>query len=299
MNKWIPNYGLVLLTALLSIWVINQLPSKNNSSPDRNPSDSNYGDATLVSGGDLGARFAEAPTSRALGVFSLSGDKIIALADDKHWPIASLTKLMTALVAFSEIENSGQIKITKEMIDTTDGSAGDFKESERYSTTDLEKALLAVSSNVAAEALASTLGRDKFLSLMADYASRIGLKDTRFVDPTGLSIGNQSTIQDLVKLVRYIFAKQPAIFEITREPSVLITDLASKKSRTLKNINQFAGRADFIGGKTGTTPEAVQNLISVFRGTGNDNGFIIVLLGTEDRFNETQKLLDYALARRH
>lgn len=132
---------------------------------------------------------------------------------------------------------------------------------------------------------------------MNSYAVRFGLKDTRFVDPTGLSIGNQSTVQDLAKLTKYILINRPEIFNISREPVVTITDLTSGNSRELKNINQFAGQANFIGGKTGTTPEAVGNLISIFRGTKNGEGFIIVLLGTEDRFNETRKLLSAVLTK--
>jgi D-alanyl-D-alanine carboxypeptidase len=59
--------------------------------------------------------------------------------------------------------------------------------------------------------------------------------------------------------------------------------------RPLVNINQFAGRPDFVGGKTGTTPEAVGNLVSIFKAGGNSIR-IIVVLGSEERFKETENL---------
>jgi len=292
-------YGLILFAVLFSIWLINQLPEKSVSI-DSNTSpivDTVSNDTSLLSESGLNRSFQLAPGSRAVGIFSLDGERIAGFSDDKRWPIASLTKLMTAFVAFDNIKSDKRIAITKAMLDATDGSAGDFKEGETYTVADLEKALLVVSNNTAAEALSSAIGRDKFITLMNSYAVRFGLKDTRFVDPTGLSIGNQSTVQDLAKLTKYILINRPEIFNISREPVVTITDLTSGNSRELKNINQFAGQANFIGGKTGTTPEAVGNLISIFRGTKNGEGFIIVLLGTEDRFNETRKLLSAVLTK--
>lgn len=291
-------YALIFVAAIFLIWGVYQFnESQGNISTYKGEVDLSSNETSLVSGGELNVRSATAPGSIAVGVYSFSGEKIVALNDEKKWPIASLSKLMTALVAFNEVGARERVIITQEMFERTEGYAGDFKVGEEYSVTDLKTAILLVSNNVAAEALAHNIGREKFLGLMNDYAARMELLDTHFVDPTGLSIGNQSTAKDLLKLVKHIIINEPGIFEISRQPAVFITDLTSGNSRELKNINQFAGATDFIGGKTGTTPEAVGNLISIFRGTKTGERFIIILLGTEDRYNETRSLLNYATTR--
>jgi len=229
--------------------------------------------------------------SQIYAVYSLQGNKISAVEESKRWPIASLTKLMTALVARDLIPASTKIKIG-EIDPETEGYAGGFSAGEIFSRKDLEKSLLMTSSNTAANAIADSYGKERFIDAMRSYVDKVGMINTYFDDPTGLSYKNQSTAEDLDKLINYILINEPEIFKITRTKSDRIYDYGSGRRREVLNINEFAGETGFIGGKTGTTPEAVGNLISIFSSDGGKSGKVIILLGSEDRFYETRNILE-------
>ncbi len=100
-------------------------------------------------------------------------------------------------------------------------------------------------------------------------------------------------------LARKIYATYPQILAITRTPQVTITELGSApaggvgRQTPVKSINDFAGRADFIGGKTGYTDEAAGNLLSIF--SYDSHPVFIVVLGTQDgvRFAKTLALYSW------
>lgn len=209
---------------------------------------------------------------------------------DGRWPIASITKLMTAIVASEQGLLAKNITFTDAII-ATDGNAGGFKTGETMSGSDILKGMLLASSNDAAEALAQAYGRDGFLKLMNDKAQSLRMMDTTYLDPTGLSARNQSTPDDLYKLMGYLESEHPEILAITRQKKVVVTDLNTKRKRTIANIDEFAGQANFLGGKTGyiTEAEGNGNLITLF--THNSQPFMIVVLGSPDRFGETRALL--------
>lgn len=222
-----------------------------------------------------------------------------------RWPIASITKLMTAVVALEELGPTLIIPITQEAIDT-EGEAGLMKVGERYTVTDLIKMMLLVSSNDAAAALAGAydkkqLGEEAyatalnktalFTARMQERARALGMEETYFGDSSGLSMVNQSVVGDLAILVRHIQGTQPTILEIARQKQASVLDQKRMARRTIVSINQFAGQKDFLGGKTGFTDEAGQNLVSLFSYKGKK--YLIVVLGTEDRFGETVKLYEW------
>lgn len=217
------------------------------------------------------------------GVFPLYGDDIFVLNSDKKWPIASITKLMTAVIVKEQMNLNGIINLNIASTDKKNPlSSGDYK------AKDLLKAMLLVSSNESANAFADHYGRNNFVYKMNERAKSIGMSDTVFADPSGISARNLSTVEDLKKLVKFIWASEPEIFEISRRPDDTVYNLKFDQKKKLTNINIFAGRADFLGGKTGQIPESGGNLISIF----NVNGpRIIIVLGTENRFNETEKIL--------
>ncbi|PIR44177.1 hypothetical protein COV23_01320 [Candidatus Wolfebacteria bacterium CG10_big_fil_rev_8_21_14_0_10_31_9] len=210
---------------------------------------------------------------------------------DNHWPIASITKLMTAMIVYENMNLEKNITFTSSSA-SVDGVTGDFKVGETFKISDLISSMLIFSSNRAAEALSQDFGRDKFMDLMNKKAKELSMMDTNFYDPTGLSMNNQSTPNDIFKLVSYIYNVHPEILKITRQIKTYITEINSRKRRTILNINEFVGTANFIGGKTGFIEESKGNLVSVFN---VDNQLIItVVLGSQNRFGETKKLLECA-----
>jgi D-alanyl-D-alanine endopeptidase (penicillin-binding protein 7) len=144
------------------------------------------------------------------------------------------------------------------------------------------------SSNVAAEAIADTYGYNNFIAEMNARAAAWGMTNTFFDDPSGLSASNQSTADDFLKLAQIIYNRYPEILETTENQQVYITEQNTGKKVLVKTINDFAGDPDFIGGKTGHTAQADGNLFSVFR--YDNHPLFIVVLGTSDRFIDTEKL---------
>ncbi len=209
---------------------------------------------------------------------------------ERRWPTASITKLMTAVIAADKLDPNAQISITPQMF-SVDPAESHLVIGGTYTVEDLLRTMLLPSSNVAAEALADFYGRSSFLELMNAQAASWGMADTYYGDPSGLSATNQSTADDFLKLARHLYTDYPQIFAITRTPSYLITNRASQETSAVKSINNFAGQPDFVGGKTGYTDEAGGNLLSVFK-DGAEPVFIIVL-GTNDRFGDTEKLYNW------
>jgi D-alanyl-D-alanine carboxypeptidase len=171
-----------------------------------------------------------------------------------------------------------------------EGNRASFKEGDVYTVHDLIVSMMTVSSNNAAEAVALYTGKDIFVVRMNEMATRLGMTDTHFDDPTGLSVKNVSTITDIEILARYVLRQYPEIFELSTNKTNVINPVFSNTPRTLYNINTFAGRTDFLGGKTGFLPESGGNLVSAFKKNGST--IIITVFGTVDRFSETQKILN-------
>jgi len=227
----------------------------------------------------------------AAGAYLMNGNEpLYAFRSQKQWPIASVTKLMTTLVTRKLMAKTETITMDEEAI-AAFGEAGDFKTGERFTAEDLVQAMLLVSSNDAAKALADHYGKEKFVAEMNRLATDIGMTNTIFVDATGLSLRNLSTSDDLSKLVRFIWSEDPGIFTITRLPYANIHDIDGGRSRKLDNINLFAGRSNFLGGKTGHLPDSNGNLVSIFNLPDKSSPVIIVVLGAEDRFKETERIL--------
>ena len=232
----------------------------------------------------------------AYGVYTIEGNELNSFRADKRWPIASITKLMTAVVADKLYLSSSStfdfevIRITQEMVET-EGASGGLLVGEAFRADDLIKAMMLVSSNDAGAALAIHYGEEAFINEMNALAKEIGMVNTTFVDPTGLSVQNLSTVEDLRRLAKYVWEEQQYIFDISRKPSDIIRDRVNGTARRLVSINDFAGREDFLGGKTGSIPEAEGNLLSLFEVSGIIGPITIIVLGTEDRFGETENIL--------
>lgn len=205
-----------------------------------------------------------------------------------RWPIASLTKLMTAVVALEKIGPEKTILVSENAINS-EGTAGNLSPGEIYIAIDLIKAMLLTSSNDAAVSLAEAYGTENFVREMNGKAGELGMLQTIFFEPTGLSFLNQSTPNDLAKLVNYIYANYPEIFGISRQKESLILNLETNQAKRLVNANQFVGRPDFLGGKSGFIDESKQNLISLFNKNGR--AVLLIVLGSIDKYKETEELL--------
>jgi D-alanyl-D-alanine carboxypeptidase len=209
----------------------------------------------------------------------------------KQWPIASITKLLTAAVSLDTFGPNAKVAISDKAI-TTEGNSGDLKSGEVYPLRDLVKILLLSSSNDAAVAIEEFAGgREKFIPDLNKRAEALGMSQTSIEEPSGLSPKNISSATDLLALTRFVVEREPEIFSWTRLENLLVQPLNSSDSRIVQNINPLILESDFLGGKTGTTPEARQNLVAVF--SFEKRRVAVVILGSPDRLGETRKLLDW------
>jgi D-alanyl-D-alanine carboxypeptidase len=222
-----------------------------------------------------------------------NGAPLLSLNTNARWPMASLTKLMTAVVAFDNMPLNDTVTITPQMF-AVDPNEFTLQIGGVYTVSDLLHVLLLPSSNVAAEALAETYGRTQFLTLMNQKATQWGMTNTFYDDPSGLSAANQSTAHDLLLITQQIYQSYPQIFAITRVPHVSITDLTTGGKVAVDSIDNFSARTDFVGGKTGHTDEASGNLLTIFN--YENHPLLILVLGTNDRFGDSTKLYNWVKA---
>lgn len=213
---------------------------------------------------------------------------------ERQRPIASLTKLMTALVIIEAgLPLDEQIKITREDRDTLRGTRSRLNFNAVFTRYDLLRAALGASDNRAAAALGRTFpgGEEAMFRAMNEKAQKLGMTQTHYVDASGLHNGNVSTANDLVRLVNETQKHQ--LFHImTTTPTFSITDRASERQVAFRNTNRLVHRDSWDIGlsKTGYTSAAGNCL--VMQTTISDRPLTIVLL------NSWGKLSRYGDARR-
>ena len=211
---------------------------------------------------------------------------------DQKMPIASLTKIMTALVVLENVDLNSVVTISKNAFDT-DGRKDNLVVNEKIKAENLLKIMLIRSNNTAAVSLAehSSGSVEEFVKLMNQKAELLGLKNTKFSNPTGFDAeGNYSTAYDVAQLFDYV-SDELLIWEILRTQKLSIDSLDGKIKHNLKNTNLLLGRLENItGGKTGLTDEAGQCLVLIIGDPIDNHQIVSIVLNAEDRFLETEKL---------
>lgn len=225
---------------------------------------------------------------------------------DKKLPIASLTKLATAYTVLENYDLDEVIEVSKQAI-SQEENFGNLSLEERITVKDLLYISLIASSNDAAYALAEQIGEKAFADLMnLEMQKTLAIENTHFVNSTGLDPDepdteyNYSTARDLAKFTAYLINK-PLIFDIlsTLEIKFLSVD---GTLHHLQTTNQFLETRDdnehiqwlpnVVGGKTGWTPEAKGCLILILETPRNDGYLINVILGSDDKFGEMEKMIN-------
>ena len=219
-----------------------------------------------------------------------TGEIILAKNKAKQFPIASITKLMTALVSLETIDQSQIAIVPPEALIGENPSIRGLSEGEVISTSSLLYPLLLESSNAAAKTLADHIGTKNFLNYMNGKAGSIGLSNTFFADSSGLSYRNISTSEDLFKLISYIFKNKKQILDITRKKEF------EEGMKKWANGGKFSGLENFLGGKTGYTDSAGQTFAGVFSlpsAESSPREIAIIILKSRDRDDDVIKILDY------
>jgi len=202
-------------------------------------------------------------SSVALVIDQDTREVLFSKNDSAVLPIASLTKLMTGLlVSEAKLPMDEMITITQDDVDTEKGSSSRLRVGAMLSRGELLHLALMSSENRAANALGRTYpgGLEAFVSLMNAKAKLLGMKDTRYVEPTGLSSRNQSSAHDLALLVNTAY-EDPMLREFSTSPGHQVA--VGNRTLQFNNTNRLVKNPGWDIGlqKTGYISEAGQCLV--------------------------------------
>jgi len=209
-------------------------------------------------------------------------------------PVASLSKIMTAIIALESFNPEEIVKVSKNSVTIT-GDKGGLITDEELKIKDLLYIMLIESSNDAAMSLAEDNPRltyDEFINSMNSKAKELGLENTSFVEPVGLSPDNRSTALEIADLTKYAF-RFPLILEILKTPETTVFSIDNKFIHNLTTTNKLLGKIpQIIGGKTGYTEEAGGCMLTI--SNISEDYLIIVVLGSTQREEDIEKLFNWA-----
>jgi len=235
------------------------------------------------------------PVLTAQNVYAVDLDSSVVLyqksADEPVYP-ASTTKMVTALVALDyytnldQIINTGSFKVA--------GSNMGLVWYENISVKNLLYGLLIHSANDAAEVLASSYqgGREAFVAAMNEKARSLYAYNSQFLNPSGLDEpGHYSTAKDMARIALQAM-RNPIFAEIVGTEEWTAESIDGRFVHEFTNRNELLGHVDgVLGVKTGYTEGARENLVTYVE--RNDKKIVIALLGSQDRFGESEKLLEW------
>lgn len=229
-------------------------------------------------------------TSKAYYVADLqTGERIIAKNSTDVYPIASVSKLMTALVAYEKLDLQKVVVVSRDSYNAY-GAEGELVPGEKIKLGDLLYPLLMESSNDGAEVIAESYGRVEFMSEMNKKAASLGMRDTYYEDPSGLNPKNTSSPEDLFKLMKYVKEKAPILYDMTR-----VREFAILKHKWF-NKNRLLNIDLFTGGKNGYIDESRWTTASTFdivMAKGGKRSVGIVLLMSENREGDATKIINF------
>ncbi|HLD63795.1 MAG TPA: serine hydrolase [Candidatus Peribacteraceae bacterium] len=229
--------------------------------------------------------------SGVLVVDATSGQPLYATQSTYRRPIASLTKLMTALLIV-ENHSLDEIVTIPEAVNGINGTQIQLQPGDQFTVGEMLSAILIPSANDAAIALAHhhSGSVDEFVKAMNERADKLGLRNTRFDDPVGMDSPDQySTPKDIVWLFRYVL-DEPEIASRLGQAGARITS-NNGVDITLSHTHDMLHGANtpIVAGKTGTSPAAGECLISLVQSGGRD--YVVVFLNSSSRYEDMRAVL--------
>jgi D-alanyl-D-alanine carboxypeptidase (penicillin-binding protein 5/6) len=212
-------------------------------------------------------------------------------------PIASLTKIMTAILVLENTDLNDTVKISSNAVATFGNKRG-LVVGEEIRVEDLLKIMLVDSNNAAAVALAEHTGGsvEKFVALMNQKAKDLKLINTRFINPTGLDEGdnyNYSNAYEIALLTDYALEKQ-ILWNFSSTKEATVYSLNKKQVHNVKNTDDLLGEMNgIVGGKTGYTEKAGECLVLIVQSPDKRGRVVAVILNSEDRFGEMKSLINW------
>lgn len=232
---------------------------------------------------------------RAIVVDVASGQVLWKKSANEIQSIASITKLMTALV-FLENNPGWDKEVEVDINDYREGGRRYIFQGQKIKVKDLFDLALIASSNEAIATLVRSTGisEQEFVSKMNDYAKRIGMNNSNFADPTGLNVENKSTAEDLAKLIITASEKNEISEATTKaEAKIKLITAGGEKQVTIPATDRLLGSfVKILTGKTGYVEEAGYCMAAVVTNEAG-NKLAVVTLGAKtspDRFHDIKSL---------
>ncbi|MFM2414445.1 MAG: hypothetical protein RI911_138 [Candidatus Parcubacteria bacterium] len=244
--------------------------------------------------------------AHAVIAYDISNDVVLyeKNSNDKL-PLASITKLMTALITAEHTRSDDLISISRDSLNEYGDSS--LFAGEQWKAQDILDFMLMTSSNDAASALSKHVGsihvkenedpRAIFIDMMNQRADGLSLNNTQFIDETGLDAnattpGAYGSAHDVALLLSHIAKKRPALIEATIKPFATFTSVTGV-THAARNTNEaIPSIPALIGGKTGFTDLAGGNLAIIFDRSINEPVAVVVLGSTKEaRFVDVQEIV--------
>jgi|GEM_PF-874489 len=236
----------------------------------------------------------EVSAASALAADLETGEILFEKNKNDAYPTASLTKLMTAVIAEEEVKPDRLLAVGDESLATYGNSAG-LVRGEVFRAGDLLHGLILESSNDIA--VMFQLAVPGFIAKMNEKAKALGLSDkTFFEDSSGLSQNNTTTAADLFTLLRRINKDHPGLLVLSRDRTYAVTSGGKKKNHVWGNVNWPAGDRRYLGGKAGFTDESIQTMAGVWIVRMAEYGgreIAITLLGSRNRVQDVRAVIAY------
>jgi len=232
-------------------------------------------------------------TAQSVIIMDMETDYVIFEKNSrKQLPIASISKIVTALIAEEKLSSDHEIIISQQAINT-EGGTGKLNIGEKFTAKGLIDLMLISSSNDAAVQIALEISGEieNFSELMNKKVKNFGLLDSSFTEPSGLNAKNISTAFDIAQIADATFEKSD-IWDILGQDG-MDAESVDGETRYLKNTNQIIDDPRIISGKTGFTNEAGGTLVVVAELGEENRKMVFVILGSEDKFGEMTMLLDW------
>jgi len=254
--------------------------------------------------------------ARAYVVYDVHQDRILASSNERApLPLASLTKVMTSLVALESARSDTRLAVSPRAIET-EGDSG-LLANETWKLSDLVSFTMMSSSNDGADAIASAVGGlwhstpevaqehervETFIEHMNTRARELGLQNTSYRNASGLDVsvgvpGGQGSAEDMARLFAYAWEQEPAVFASTPERErVYVSEdgFTHEAENTNERVEEMYG---LLGSKTGYTELAGGNLGIIYN-SGMNHPIVVVVLGStlEGRFDDVEELVDATYA---
>ena len=238
------------------------------------------------------------PTSSAQGMCVIekeTGRVLYSKNKDQKLPMASTTKVATAITAIENCDNLNEMIVVNERSVGVEGTSIYLRKDEEIKVIDLLYGLMLRSGNDSATALAYHIGGsvDDFAKMMNETAKKAGVNDSNFVNPHGLDDPNHyTTAYDLAKITAYAL-NNPIFAKIVSTKNYVIEETNKSEKRYLTNKNRLLSSLEgCCGVKTGFTSKAGRCLVSASK--RNDCTIVCVVLNCGPMFEESSALINSA-----